>query len=221
MSKRDTKNIILDAAETLFSRRSYGEVTFRKIAERAGLHVSQIVYHFQSKELLMEAVINRRASGLNEERIGLLESYRRVLGDEKMEVEPIIRAFLDPYFQDRLADNQGWRNYSALVGKIVWDKRFAATMNDAYDWVAKRYIDALMSAAPTVSEEHIQRAFQFLLAAMFSAGANNKRIDRLSGGKFSSEDYNAIYEVIIPFIVGGFKALEGTREATDETLESQ
>ncbi len=42
---------------------------------------------------------------------------------------------------------------------------------------------------------------------MYSAGADNRCIDNLSSGKFSSQDFDRIYESIIPFVTGGFKAL--------------
>jgi hypothetical protein len=79
--------------------------------------------------------------------------------------------------------------------------------NESYNEVAKLYLVALTKAAPEIEEEHIHRAFQFLLATMYCAGADNRRIDNLSSGKFSSQDFDRIYESIIPFVTGGFKAL--------------
>ena len=208
MSRRDTKNVILDASEALFSKRSYVDVTFRQIADRAGVHVSQITYHFQNKDLLLRQVVGRRAAELNEERMSNLRTYQRVVGADSVELEPLIRAFLDPFFERLINDEDGtWRNFGALIGRIVWDPRALPTLNEAYNDVAKHYLEALRKAAPDIEEEHIHRAFQFVLSAMYSAGADNRRIDTLSDGRFSSNDFARIYELIVPFLTGGFKAI--------------
>lgn len=171
MSSRDTRNLIIDVGESLFSRHSYVDVTFRQIAKRAGVHISQITYHFKNKDRLLEQVVYRRATVLNDERMSMLTAYRRV------------------------------------VGREGWDPLALPVFNEAYNEVARHYLVALTKAAPEIEEEHIHRAFQFLLATMYCAGANNRRIDNLSSGKFSSQDFDRIYESIIPFVTGGFKAL--------------
>lgn len=217
MGSHDTKNLILDAGESLFSKRSYVDVTFRQIAGQAGVHISQITYHFQNKDRLLGQVVNRRATELNNERMTILKAYQRAVGEERMEVEPIVRAFLDPYFDKLIrADNDGWRNYGALIGRIVWDPLALSAFNTAYNEVAKHYLDALIKAAPEIEEEHIHRAFQFLLSTMYSAGADNRRIDNLSDGKYSSRDVDRIYDIIIPFVTGGFKALSNVSVVAQE-----
>lgn len=207
MGAKETRNAILDAAERLFSQRSYVDVTFRHIAEQAGVHVSQIIYHFKNKERLLRAVVNRRAGELNEERLRILDAYEQVVGTENMQLEPVIRAFLDPYLKKRICDDDGWKNYGALVAKIMWDPLLSSAMGEAYDAVAKRYIAALKATTPTLGDEEVHRGFQFLLACMISAGASNTRINGLSEGRYSGTDVEAIYEVIVPFAVGGFRAI--------------
>lgn len=222
MSRRDTKNLILDASETLISKRSYVDVTFKQIADLAKVHVSQITYHFQNKDNLLKQVVIRRANELNKERMGLLKTYQRVVGKNGMDVEPLVRAFLDPYFDRLINDEDGtWGNYGALIGRIVWDPTVLPTLNEAYNEIATEYLEAFSRAAPKISEENIHRAFQFLLSTMYSAGADNRRIDNLSGGKFTSRDYDRIYDIIIPFVTGGFKALENRPDIAEQTSSEQ
>jgi AcrR family transcriptional regulator len=210
MRGRDTKNLILDAAESLFSKRSYVDVTFRQIADLAGLHVSQIIYHFQNKDGLLKQVVIRRAAELNDERMSVLNAYRRVVSDEGMEIEPLVRAFFDPYLTKIIEDEtDGWRNFGALIGRIVWDPLALPAIDAAYNEVASHYLAAFTKAAPEIDEENVHRAFQFLLAAMYSACADNRRIDTLSDGRYSSRDLDRIYECAIPFVTGGFKAMAG------------
>ncbi len=123
-------------------------------------------------------------------------------------IKSLVSAFFHSYFDKLIQEqNEGWRNYGALIGRIVWDPLALPVFNEDYNEVSKHYLVALTKAAPEIEEEHIHRAFQFLLATMYSAGADNRRIDNLSGGKFSSQDFDRIYESVIPFVTGGFKAL--------------
>lgn len=51
-----TRRKILDAAEGLFADRGFDGTTIREVAERSGLSGPLILFHFQSKEGLYEAV---------------------------------------------------------------------------------------------------------------------------------------------------------------------
>ena len=67
MSKRRydpeaSREAILDAAETLFAARGFGEVSTGAIAAAAGVSQSQIHYHFDTKRKLWEQVFQRRFS---------------------------------------------------------------------------------------------------------------------------------------------------------------
>jgi AcrR family transcriptional regulator len=54
-----TAERILDAAEAIFSERGYAGATLRDVAERVGLRIPSLYNHFDSKESLYEAVLER------------------------------------------------------------------------------------------------------------------------------------------------------------------
>lgn len=118
MVHRDTENLILDATEKLLSKHSYVNVTFRQIADLAKVHISQITYHFQNKDRLLKQVVERRATELNDEQLSMLNTYQRVVGRDAMEIEPLVRAFFDSYFDELIHDEDGrWRDHGALIGR--------------------------------------------------------------------------------------------------------
>ena len=65
---------ILGAAQTLFARDGYHATSLRGITTAAGVNLAAVNYHFGSKEALLEAVIVRRLTPLNEIRRGRLET---------------------------------------------------------------------------------------------------------------------------------------------------
>lgn len=62
-TKRDSRELLLDAAEQLFTELGFGEVSTRQIAEAAGVNLGLIQYHFGSKANLFVAVVHRMKKG--------------------------------------------------------------------------------------------------------------------------------------------------------------
>lgn len=62
----DLLEALLDAAETEFAARGFEGASTRSIAQQAGAHQPQINYHFTSKELLWQAVVDRLFVALDE-----------------------------------------------------------------------------------------------------------------------------------------------------------
>jgi len=55
---------ILDAAESLFAAKGVDAVSIREIAETAGLSKAAIFHHFESKDVLYQAVVRRSCEGI-------------------------------------------------------------------------------------------------------------------------------------------------------------
>jgi len=202
-----TPGKLMDAAERLFGQRHYEAVTLREIAREAGSNVGQIVYHFGQKEALLRAVILRRAGELTDERIRVLDSYERLVGEDGVQLEPLVRAFVDPYFARLESNDEGWRSYALFIGRSVWDGRLTPIFTEAFNRAAIRYLAALRRARPQLSEGDAVRAFQFLLAAIYGSTTDDTRISSLSGDTAMARDYAGYRSVLIPFVVGGIERL--------------
>jgi AcrR family transcriptional regulator len=59
-NSKETKMILINAAETLFIKKGFAATSTDEISRLAKSSKSQIQYHFQTKENLWKAVINRR-----------------------------------------------------------------------------------------------------------------------------------------------------------------
>ena len=54
-----TRERILDAAEEAFGERGFGATTLRDVADRVGIRIPSVYNHFESKEALYAAVLER------------------------------------------------------------------------------------------------------------------------------------------------------------------
>jgi AcrR family transcriptional regulator len=214
----DTPDRLLDAAERLFARKNYQIVTLKEIATEANANVGQIVYHFGKKDALVRQTIQRRAGELNRERIALLEQYEELVGKTNVDIEPLVRALILPYFNRLEHGDEQWRHFATFVGRSVWDGTLSSYMSESFDDVAKLYIDAILRALPQLDPADAIRGFHFLMAIMHAATVRDSRIEGLLGMAATTPSSAAYTDIIVPYICGGFKALVAARaQATGET----
>lgn len=69
----DTRTLILDAARDALAEDGYGQTTTRAIAERAGVRLSLVHYHFGGKQQLLVAVLTRENDRLLERQRAMFE----------------------------------------------------------------------------------------------------------------------------------------------------
>lgn len=202
-----TPALLLDAAEFLFSRMDFESTTLADIARQAGANVGQIVYHFGTKEELLRACILRRAVTLSEQRRKLLENYQQLVGKKSMQIEPLIRAYMDPFFELVLGDDDRGRNYARLLARFVWRENATEIIAEGFNEVAKLYLESFRQALPGLSEDSVARGFQFMLGAIYSSVTGDKRIELLTDGASQARDYQSYYDALIPFTAAGFARL--------------
>ena len=204
--KNEKSERILDVAEELFAYHGYDGVTMRQIAAKAKVDVALASYHFGKKADLFHAVFHRRAEVLNEARRKVLRASQKQAGGGKQTLEQIIEAFLLPLKLAQESRDQGWRNYMALLAYVmtspVWN---AVLMPDVFDKRVKEFIDALREALPNARIEDIHWCYHYVSGALALTLAQTGRIDRLSGGRCLSSDFDAAYTRMVPFVAAGFR----------------
>ncbi|MEQ9463750.1 MAG: TetR/AcrR family transcriptional regulator [Haliea sp.] len=201
---------ILDVAEELFALHGYDGVTLRQIAKGAGVDVALASYHFGKKLDLFNAVFERRAALLNSARQDALRACQLSAGSEGPSVEQIIEAFLRPLELAQETGDPGWQHYLALIAYInnspYWGPRM---MSKLFDGLVGEFIAALRKALPEARDEDIYWCYHNLSGALTLTLAQTGRIDKLSGGKCRSADFEAAYNHMIPFVAAGFRQVCG------------
>jgi AcrR family transcriptional regulator len=199
---------ILDVSERLFARHGYDGVTLRTVARQAGVDLALINYYFGPKQQLFDTVFQRRARILNEDRLKALNAARAE--SDPVPLEKIIEAYLRPLEMAQESEDQGWRNYCALLAYVntspVWGP---VLMSRHFDAPMETFVEALSAALPNTERADLYWCYHFMSGAMTLTFANTGRINAMSGGLCRSDDFQTAYDRMIPFVVAGFEQVCG------------
>jgi AcrR family transcriptional regulator len=199
--------LIMDAAELLFSRQGLYGVTLRDVAEVVGVHTSLMHYYFEDKLALFKAVFARRAGVSSSRRMKALDEYEKRAGG-KPTVKGALHAFLDTDFDLYIERDEGWRNYAAFCAQLANTPEGASLFDEHFDPVVLRLIEILRKALPGVTKKDIFWGYHFVTGSLMHSLARSGRIDQLSGGLCKSDDFEAVKARMADFMAAGFMQMK-------------
>ncbi|SDB47121.1 transcriptional regulator, TetR family [Desulfonatronum thiosulfatophilum] len=205
-----TPDRILDAAERLFARDGYHATSMRRLTGEAGVNLGSVNYHFSTKHGLMEAIIQRRLSGLNKQRLGMLKSALAAAEaeDRRPTVLEILRALLEPTLR-LLEEDSGNTHFIMLIGRVFYesDDTVRKLFMKAMSPVIGRFFEALCLSLPDIPRPVLLRRLLFTLGAMGSTlSLTGRKADFAFPG--ASLDWNAehLLRQLLAFAVAGMEA---------------
>jgi len=211
--RAEKMELILDAAEELFSKHGLYGVTLKDVARQVGVHHTLMNYYFDDKKALFDAVFARRAVVTSERRMRALEAYDAASAG-KPTVEGALRAFLDTDLDLYIEGGDGWKNYAALGAQVANTPAWGADlMDEHFDPVVLKLIGLLKQALPDCPEADIFWGYHFVTGALMLTLARTGRIDKLSGGVCNSDDFHAVKERMAAFMAAGFLSACERRKA--------
>jgi AcrR family transcriptional regulator len=202
-----TRERMLDAAEMLFASHGYHGMSLRDLARQVQSPIALVTYHFESKENLLDRVVERRASYMALCRIKALDHARNEAADEPIPLRALIEGYIWPFIERSSRGGPGWKNYSQLVARLANSPQWTPVISKHYDSVARQYVREFQRSLSTVAEEHVLYAFTFLTGAMLSAVVEPGRVESLSVGKHDGSDLEAVFRQMAPFLEAGFASL--------------
>jgi TetR/AcrR family transcriptional regulator len=101
-SKDETRELLIKVARDLFAKHGLDGVTVRDIAEKAGVNVASISYHFEGKEGLYKAVVEEFAKAKQTKAQGI---FRPVQSAEEFKI--LFRLFVTEFLNDVLEAPEG------------------------------------------------------------------------------------------------------------------
>jgi len=201
----ETREALLQAAQSLFAQRSFMQVGIRDIAEAAGVAVGSISYHFGSKEGLLEALCDRITPALLEDRIARLKAVRLMGGSRNEQIRAVLRALIEPVLEwSQRPDTQLF--FAPFMTRVRLDgpQRIRDMMRMEVASL-RPFHDALAQLLPELNEAEIGWRLHFALAIEHAMTADMERLHVLTQGASEGESMERMIERVIDFLMdGGF-----------------
>ncbi|MGE3600076.1 MAG: TetR/AcrR family transcriptional regulator [Dehalococcoidia bacterium] len=224
-ARRDTRSLILDAAEGLFTHKGYNGTSVRAVALEAGIPLGVFGYHLASKYELFQQVIARRSASHVADVCACLDAAIARGAGRTGDIEDIIRSYLTPSTERYMRGGTGWRNYIQLVGRsmsLPYYEKFLEPLAKAYDPVVKRLYELVREAFPAAEDRRLHWAIYFLQAIYIHLIIDSRIVDRQSAGACKSSDLDAVMDELVPFLAAAFRARLGpspTRRTGAESFD--
>lgn len=204
---RDTRERILDAAEALFGEFGFG-ASLRTITNAAGVNLASVNYHFGSKDALMEAVIDRRITPINQARLELLDQYREMYSPGPMPVDNVIRAFIEPVFDVATEDDESGGKFVCLMGRLMAEQSefFRTRIRQKFSPLVERFIAELSRALPHISEKELYLRFLFMIGVINFTMADAVGAEVVGEVVDITTERQALEEYFVAYLTGGFEA---------------
>ncbi|EJW10219.1 regulatory protein, TetR [Rhodovulum sp. PH10] len=192
---------ILQAAERLFALEGFHGTSMRNIADAAGVGLSIVVYHFETKQNLYRKVFEEHL-GLFEARLAALAEVADPTAPDA--VERIVEAFVMPVM--RLQGTAEGQYYSMLTVREASDpqERSRGILRDYYDPMAREFIAALQRALPDKSPDYLHWAYLFAVGALVM-NFFDERMERLSEHRCKPGDLPTKGRYLVQFIAAGIR----------------
>lgn len=204
--KSATRGAIRAVAEELYAENGIDGVTTRALAERAGVNMAAVNYHFGNKENLTLDVFRDVARRTVQRR---LDSLARIDAVAQAENRPprigeIVEAFVDAYVNDDTPRT------GVLLAHLVLQHRVRPTewtqqiVREELDDFAVHYMAFMRRAAPHLTEEEVHWRYHLMVGAVMmslSDQARDGRMARLSEGLVNPENRKEFKEQLVAFLV--------------------
>jgi AcrR family transcriptional regulator len=192
MASFDTKTRILNGAEKLFGINGFDATSLRDITAEAQVNLAAVNYHFQSKDSLIDAIIERRILPINQRRFEMLEA-----AGHPPSVEQVVEAFLAPLLEVLPA--------VPLIGRVLSNpSQFVERVYKKHlKHVAERFSQAIREALPELSPEEAFWRLHFMAGCMTHVLTLSSVLPLLSG---QPVDRDALMRRLVNFIAAGLRA---------------
>lgn len=205
----DTKDRVLDVAEDIFAEKGYSATSIRTITSRANVNLAAINYHFGSKAQLYQAVFQRRVEPMNRQRIAMLDALEGQAGGRPLELEAILRAFIQPALKASQNQANGGARFIRLLGRTHAEP--GPEVHDflplLYQEVKQRYHTALARALPDLSPQELSWRVHFVIGTIAFTLAGTDALEMIESCRYCDpSDLEGIIQRLVPFLKGGLTA---------------
>jgi len=209
MAGEDTRERLLNAAEQLFAEHGVSGTTLRALTKAANVNLAAVHYHFGGKEGLLDAVVERRATPMNQERLRELDELERSAGEGTPAVEDILSAFFLPGLRTfEREEPETIDLLTRLSARITCEppEAIEALVRKHFGMVMRRFVEALQRALGELRKEVVDDRFRFVIGTLSHVFSGTFDLDVIPGHPVcDSSDEERIQHMIV-FLAAGLRA---------------
>jgi AcrR family transcriptional regulator len=202
-----TKEQILDAAETLFAEHGFADTSMRAITQMAKVNLASINYHFGSKKLLIQAVLQRYLTTLMP---NIDKQLSELLNNEDLpNTEQLMTTLVGPLLALNKVRPNGTAIFVQLLGRGYTEtqghlRRF---MMVNFGDVLNRFTRALKGVVPDLSDADLFWRLHFAMGTFVFSMASSQALGEIAKADFQEEfDIKTVIEKLVEYISAGLDA---------------
>jgi AcrR family transcriptional regulator len=218
MASEDTRERLLNAAEQLFAEHGISGTTLRALTLAAKVNLAAVHYHFGSKEGLLDAVVERRATTMNQERLCELDELERSAKGEAPQVEDILCAFFLPGLRSFAREGPETINLlMRLSARITCEPpaTIEALVRKHFGGVMRRFVEALRRSLPGLRKEVVEDRFRFVIGTLSHVFSGTFDLDVIPGHPVCDTSDEERIQHLIVFLAAGLRAPAPSQRGLD------
>jgi AcrR family transcriptional regulator len=202
-----TKEQILNAAETLFAEHGFADTSMRAITQMAKVNLASVNYHFGSKKLLIQAVLQRYLSTLMPDIDNKLSELLEI--EHSPTTEQLMSTLVTPLLTLNQIRPKGTAIFVQLLGRGYTEtqghlRRF---MMVNFGDVLNRFTQAIKDVVPDLSDADLFWRLHFAMGTFVFSMASSKALGEIAEADFEEEfDIKIVIEKLIQYISAGLDA---------------
>ena len=220
----ETKERLLDFAETLFMEHGYEATSLRAITTAADVNLAAVNYHFGSKEELFQAVLTRRLDPMNNRRLELLSRFEAESAPRPLPCDRILSALLIPALKLARDRKRGGSNFLRLLGRAYADPApfIRQFLSEQYAVMIARFKAAFARALPNMPRKELSWRLHFIMGALSYTLAGTDALKLIAElNPHETDNDEILLRRLAPFLLAGLTAplpdlSAVTRELDDE-----
>jgi AcrR family transcriptional regulator len=206
VSKKDTKQKILDAAEVLFAEQGFSETSLRLITSAADVNLASVNYHFGSKKDLIKAVMDRYLALFMP---AADQALQRLLAEPGINLHQVFDSFVAPLMGLTRIKRRGPEIFLQLLGRGYIDNQgfLRWFIVNHYGEVLEHFTQAIRKAAPELSSADVFWRLHFTLGTVVFTMASSEALRDIAKSDFNEDiDVEGLVRRVIPYLASGVGA---------------
>ena len=201
------KDKILDAAEKAFADNGFDGASLRQIVADASVNLATVYYYFESKEGLMEAVVERRLGPLKRAQLARLKEIQAEAGGP-LPVEVILDHMLKGALALAMPGSAENQMAMRVLGRMITDPnpKIQERLRARHEPVRQAFFQAFQQALPKLPSRDLFWRLEFIWGAMAFILCNPSWSQNRAFGCCESVDKATVLPQMISFFAAGLRA---------------